>query len=57
MAPSLVIPILETLTSWPETATPSVLELLIYTAGIPLAIAAVVTLLVMGPAWFRGRNA
>lgn len=56
MDPALLVPILETLTPWPETAVPTVMELLVVIAAIPLGIAAVVTVLVMGPAWHRGRN-
>lgn len=57
MDPALLIPILETLTPWPETAVPTVMDLLVVILAIPFGIAAIVTLLVMGPAWYRGRDA
>ncbi|MFV0406945.1 MAG: hypothetical protein ACK5LN_09015 [Propioniciclava sp.] len=56
MTPALVIPILETLTPWPEVAPPTVVELLGVILGIPLAITAVVAFMVLGPAWFRGNT-
>ncbi|MFV0453162.1 MAG: hypothetical protein ACK5LS_13150 [Propioniciclava sp.] len=53
MAPALVIPLLETLTPWPDTTAPTVLDLLGIIVAIPVAISAVVAVAVMGPAWFR----
>lgn len=45
---------LETLPSWPAVPDPTVMQILIPTLFIPLAIAAVIALLVLGPGW-RGR--
>ncbi len=42
---------LQTLPSWPAVPDMSLLHLLTLTVFIPLAIAAVITVLVMGPAW------
>lgn len=39
------------LPSWPIAPDPTVLEILTVTLLVPLAIAAVVTVLVMGPGW------
>lgn len=53
MAHPLGFPILETLPGWPAVPSPSVLDLLVLVLAPPLAIAAAITLPVMGPAWFR----
>ena len=50
-----LIPVLETLPGWPEVVEPGLLDILVLTVGIPVAIAAVVTLAFMGPHWF-GRS-
>ena len=42
---------LETLPSWPTVTDPTVLEMLTLTIFIPLGIGAVLTALIMGPAW------
>jgi hypothetical protein len=42
---------LETLPSWPSAPDPSVMQMLTLTVFIPLIIAAVVTLFVLGPGW------
>ena len=39
------------LPGWPVAPTPTVLELLTPTLFIPLAVAAAITVLVMGPGW------
>ncbi len=39
------------LPSWPIAPDPSVLEMLTVTVLAPLAVAAVITVLVMGPGW------
>ena len=53
MAHLLGFPILETLPGWPEVYSPSVLDLLVLIVAIPTVIAAVITLPIMGPVWFR----
>lgn len=42
---------LETLPGWPAVVEPTMLELLTLTVFIPLALVAVITVLVMGPGW------
>jgi hypothetical protein len=42
---------LETLPSWPAVPDPTVLQILTVTLFIPLAITAVVALLVLAPGW------
>jgi hypothetical protein len=44
---------LETLPSWPAVPDPTVVQILIPTLFIPLAITAVIALLVLGPGWRR----
>lgn len=39
------------LPSWPVAPTPTLLEILMPTLFVPLAIAAVITVLVMAPGW------
>ncbi len=50
-----LIPALETHTmpGWPEVYDPSLANILVLVLGFPLAISAVVALIVMGPEWFR----
>jgi hypothetical protein len=42
---------LETLPSWPAVTDPTVLQVLVLTVFIPFGIAAVLTLLILGPQW------
>jgi hypothetical protein len=42
---------LETLPSWPAVTDPTVLEMLTLTIFIPFGVGAVLTALIMGPAW------
>ncbi|MFZ0530049.1 MAG: hypothetical protein WAL91_05885 [Propionicimonas sp.] len=44
---------LETLPGWPAVYEPSVLDMLALTLFIPLAMAAVVAVMVLGPGWKR----
>ncbi len=56
--PALVPPLeTRTLPGWPEVYNPSLLDILLLTAGIPLAITAVLALAIMGPSWFRSARA
>ena len=50
-----VLTVLETrvLPGWPEVVDPSVLDILLLTVGIPLAITAVLALGILGPHWYR----
>lgn len=54
-----LIPSLETFTvpGWPEVYDPTVWDSGVLLLGIPLAISAVVALIVMGPEWFRRSRA
>lgn len=47
---------LETLPSWPPVTDPTVLEMLTLTIFIPFAIGAVLTALIMAPAWREKRK-
>ena len=49
----LVLPALETLPGWPEVVEPSLFDILLLTAIIPIGAALVMTLLGMGPTWFK----
>lgn len=42
---------LQTLPSWPEVVEPTLLEMLTLTVFIPLAITAVLTVVVLGKGW------
>ena len=42
---------LETLPSWPAVPDPTVVQILIPTLFVPLAITVVIALLVLGPGW------
>ena len=42
---------LETLPSWPAVTEPTVVEMLTLMVFLPFGIAAVITLMTMGPAW------
>lgn len=55
MSPLALIPALETFTvpGWPEVYHPTAWNLGVILVGFPVAIAAVVALMVLGPAWFR----
>ena len=44
---------LETLPGWPAVTEPTTLELLVLMVFLPLAGAAVITLLTLGPSWKR----
>ena len=48
-----LIPVLESLPGWPDVVEPSVLDIGLVTVGIPAAIAAVVTVLFLGPHWLK----
>ncbi|QIK71175.1 hypothetical protein G7070_01330 [Propioniciclava coleopterorum] len=50
-----LFPLLETHTvpGWPEVYDPTLWNIGALVLGIPLAISAVVALIVMGPEWFR----
>lgn len=48
---------LETLPGWPEVPDPGLAAVLVILVGIPLALAAPLFLLTVGPAWFRQTRA
>ena len=48
-----LIPLLESLPGWPQEYEPGLMDILPLVLGIPLLIAAVITLFMMGPAWVR----
>ncbi|MBK8462437.1 MAG: hypothetical protein IPL36_05230 [Nigerium sp.] len=48
-----LIPLLESLPGWPQEYEPGLMDILPLVLGIPLLIAAVITLFMMGPAWLR----